>query len=383
MKFNTLQFFLAMNPIIRALPADGQLRFANHHYSRRRSTAANEEHELGRFLAPSSMSMTMLTGVDTQLDGFVASASKGKGKSSKAAKTPTSFVSQKCCHLELVLLYVSQISVVALTIIIYPQQKPTASPTVKLFPVSPFAVMGVTHTAIRGWIYQMEEDCLEAVENWTNKTKLNQTIATVETLLSVINPHMEQEDEKFFYAFDNTFDCIARNEGYREEHRHDENAQDVLEGFLKNLTDPGLTLSIAHEVCAETFTFASEHEAHLKHEEVVLQNKTAFFPMGSGPSIVHHVLMTNFYEIYGYFFATALTQLVKRESLTVVGTYVSSVKRVLNTTQYDLVLPSMMQACGDLWPEVEKRLSGGSYNATSDGAKLPTGIFNESSCVIA
>jgi hypothetical protein len=240
--------------------------------------------------------------------------------------------------------------------------------------------MGVTHNAIRGWIYQMEEDCLEAVQNWTNKTKLNQTIATVETLLSLIDPHMEQEDEKFYVAVDNQFNCTAYKEGYREEHDSDKAAQVVLKGFLKNLTDPGLTLSTTHEVCAEMFTFASEHEAHLKHEEVVLSPKTGQFPSGSAPSIVHHILMTNFDDIRDYWFATALTQLVKRESLTVVGTYVAAVKRVLNTTQYALVQPSMNEACGNLWPEVEKRLSGGSSYTSVDEEKLPSGIFNSTSC---
>lgn len=260
-----------------------------------------------------------------------------------------------------------------------PSYFPTSSPVVTPFPVSPFAVMGITHTAIRGWIYQMEEDCLAAVENWTDQAKLNQTIATVETLLSVINTHMQQEDDKFFDAFDNTFSCVAYDEQYREEHDHDESEQVILTGFLDKLKNPNLTLSVAHEVCSEAYGFASEHEAHLKHEEKVLSPLTKTFPAGSGPAIVHHVIMVNFNDTYSTFFPTALDQLVKRESLSVVGSYVAGIKRILTPEQYTLVLPGIINACGNMWPLVNERLTGASYTAT-DESKLPAGIFDAIDC---
>ena len=227
----------------------------------------------------------------------------------------------------------------------------------------------------------MEEDCLQAVENWTNRAALDQAIATVETLLKMINTHMQQEDSKFFSAFDNTFSCVAYNEKYREEHDHDEAEQVVLTNFMNRLKDPNLTLSQAHEVCAETFTFASEHEAHLKHEEKVLSPLTKTFPAGSGPAIAHNVIMVNFNETHSFFFETALDQLVKRETLSVIGSYVASIKRILTPEQYSLVLPGIMKACGDLWPMVLERLIGqsGDYTAT-DESKLPAGIFDEIGC---
>jgi hypothetical protein len=85
MKINALPHFLAMNPIIRALPSNGQLRFANHIGSRHRVTAATtDQSEFGRDGFSYSMSMSMLMGGDIELDGFVSSTSKGKG--SKASK---------------------------------------------------------------------------------------------------------------------------------------------------------------------------------------------------------------------------------------------------------------------------------------------------------
>lgn len=262
-----------------------------------------------------------------------------------------------------------------------PTTPPTRSPVVTPFTVSPFSVMGVTHNAIRGWILQMEEDCLEAVENWTNKDKLNTAIGTIRTLLSLINPHMKQEDDRFYVAVDNTFSCATDNEGFREEHRADEAEQLVLTDFINRLSDPALTLSQAHEICAETFTFASDHEAHLKHEENILSPLTRQFPPGSPPAIVHHILITNFDSIRDYWFATALTQLVKRETLTVVGTYVAAVKHVLTKEQYSLILPDIMEACGEIWLRVEERLIGDAGEYTdADEAKLPAGIFDPPTC---
>ncbi|KAL3804292.1 hypothetical protein ACHAWO_012050 [Cyclotella atomus] len=262
-----------------------------------------------------------------------------------------------------------------------PTPAPTESPVVTPFPVNPFSAMGLTHNAIRGWIFQMEEDCLQAVENWTDRAKLDQAIATTETLLKMINTHMAQEDGKFFDAFDNTFACVAYKEKYREEHDHDEAEQVVLTNFTNRLKDPNLTLSQAHEVCAETFTFASEHEAHLKHEEKVLSPLTKNFPAGSGPAIVHHVIGVNFDETHDFFFETALDQLVKREPLSVVGSYVAAVKRILTPEQYALVLPGIIKACGSMWPMVHERLigEGGDYTA-ADEAKLPAGIFDPINC---
>ena len=256
---------------------------------------------------------------------------------------------------------------------------PTRFPTPAPFPVVPFAVMGTTHTAIRGWIYQMEEDCLEAVKDWKNGTKLDQVRNTTETLLFLIDSHMKHEDEAFYIAVDNQFTCTAFNEGFREEHTDDETAQITLQGFLEIFEDPGLTLSMVHEVCAGTFDFASEHEAHLKHEENVLSPLTSQFPTGSSPAIVHHILMTNFGDVYESYFGLALTQLVKRESLTVVGTYVNSIKRALDNSQYDSVLPSIKEACGDLWSKVEKGLISGGYT-TADEEKLPPGVFGTPAC---
>jgi hypothetical protein len=262
-----------------------------------------------------------------------------------------------------------------------PTHFPSSSPVVTPFPVSPFAVMGVTHTAIRGWIFQMEEDCLEAVENWTDRAKLDQAIHTVETLLKVVNAHMYQEDAKFFDAFDNTLSCVAYNEHYREEHDADEAEQVVLTDFINRLKAPDLTLAQAHEVCSETFIFASEHEAHLKHEEKVLSPLTSKFPAGSPPAIAHHVIMANFNDIYSFFFQTALEQLVKRETLNVVGSYVASIKRILTPEQYALVLPGIIQACGGLWPMVHERLTIGNGDYTAaDEAKLPANIFDPTSC---
>jgi hypothetical protein len=104
MKVNALQCFLAMNIIIRALPSNGQLRFANHLGSRHRSTAAAEQPEFGRDDFAFSMSMSMLMGGDIELDTFLdgeVNVHKENKNSSKASKPnlPTPNVS----HLNLAL----------------------------------------------------------------------------------------------------------------------------------------------------------------------------------------------------------------------------------------------------------------------------------------
>lgn len=258
-----------------------------------------------------------------------------------------------------------------------PTFMPSHSPTDPKFPINPFAVMGTTHFAIRGWIYQMEEDCFTAVEDFKNQDKRDTAIATVETLLSMINPHMQHENDGLFIAMDNTFDCVAHNESYRIEHEHDESEQVKLTSFIQKLSNQTLTLAEAHTVCAETFDFASEHEAHLAHEEKVLSPLTSKFPAGSSPSIVRYLIMTNFADVGDYFFPTALTQLIKRNPLMMVGTYVAAIKRILTVQEYNTILPSIMDACGDLWPQIEQGLKGDSGDYTSaDDAFLPQGIFD-------
>ena len=254
---------------------------------------------------------------------------------------------------------------------------PTAAPTISPFPVSPFAVMGTTHTAVRGWISEMQEDCFAAVQDWTNSTKLDKTIETVETLKRMIGYHMQHEEEGFFLAVDNTFSCVAHDQGYRDEHDHDNDEQVVLTNMTAKLTMTDLPLSTAQEVCGEIFLFSSEHEAHLKHEENYLSPLTKQFPTGSPPAIVHFIMMTNFDSSYDYFAATALEQLVKRSSFTTVGTYITAIQRVLTPTQYEQVLPSIIAAVGDLWPQLAMHgLDGPGKYSTADEAFLPAGIFN-------
>jgi hypothetical protein len=91
--------------------------------------------------------------------------------------------------------------------------------------------------------------------------------------------------------------------------------------------------------------------------------------------------MVNFNETHSFFFETALDQLVKRETLSVVGSYVASIKRILTPAEYALVLPGIIKACGDLWPMVHERLIGGGGDyTTADEAKLPAGIFDDTGC---
>jgi hypothetical protein len=257
--------------------------------------------------------------------------------------------------------------------------KPTTRPSIVTpFPVNPFAVMGTTHTAIRGWILQMEEDCLATVSNFTNPTQLNKTIQSVQTLLKLINIHMQHEDDAFYIAVDNLFNGTAQKQGYRNEHVRDMEEQLILTNITNTLSMPNFTLSATHAVCAEMYQFASDHEMHMVHEEQILSPLTSKFPTGSAPAIVRYIIMTNFNTTYDFFAATALTQLVKRSSLTTVGSYVAAIKRVLTPSEYMQVLPSIINAVGSNWSALVLRglnsTSSGTYSSADD-LLLPVGAF--------
>jgi len=269
---------------------------------------------------------------------------------------------------------------------VLPTKAPTPRPsTVTVYPVNPFALMGYTHTAIRGWILQMQEDCMASVSSYLNQSQMSKTIQTVQTLIKLINTHMQHENDGFFIAVDNKFNCTAKNQGYRDEHVGDVAEQSVLNNFTNMLSSPNISLSGTYAVCAEMYHYASDHEAHMVHEETYLAPLTTQFSSLSRPSVVRQIIMTNFNTTYDFFAATALTQLVKRSNVTYVGTYLTALKRVLTPGEYLQVLPSIINATGSIWPSLALRglnsTSSGTYTIADD-QYLPAGIFNStSSCV--
>ena len=268
---------------------------------------------------------------------------------------------------------------------------PTHAPTRRVvtpFEVTPLRSAATVHAALRGWTLQMVEDCLEAVVKFPDHGRIMTLAETTDTLLSLITVTVEAEDNGLYLAMDNIFDCVTVTLGLREKSTDLEASQYQLANSIKKLSDLTLDLSQLLDVCADTFTFASDHEAHLMYKEmVVLSLASPYHPetpppiVKHFPAIAHKIIMTNFDQFRDFWLLAVLTQLVKRESLTVVGTFVATAKRILTPEQYSISLPTIMEACGDMWPMVQQGLVGvtGEY-ADIDEEGLPPDIFEEPSC---
>lgn len=265
-----------------------------------------------------------------------------------------------------------------------PQSAPPATPSQQeQYKVMVFAAFRNTHEGIRGWIAESKADVVEAMESPSDVNKLNKALLSVQTLLRLIEIHMEHEEKGLFPAVDNTFDRVAFKEGFRNEHEHDLEEQFKLKKVVEDLTKGERTVNPAevekfHDLVV---CFGDNHIKHLEHEESILPPLTQkFLPEESRPAIINHMLHINFDRTYDFFPSAVVQQMAKRNPYPSLRMFIAALQRVLSAEDYAKILPGIKDAAGDKWPELEAHgLGGPGKFSEKEKATLPPGLFNPSS----
>mmetsp|Transcript_31766 Transcript_31766/g.49706 ORF Transcript_31766/g.49706 Transcript_31766/m.49706 type:complete len:536 (-) Transcript_31766:350-1957(-) len=129
--------------------------------------------------------------------------------------------------------------------------------------VRPFAVMRLTHEAIRAG--------MNMISAQVEYDKVDAALEAYDQLRLVINVHATHEDKGMFPLLDSLFDNVCLNNGLRDEHENDHKRDFVVR---KALQDAGKAGGDKNDAFAALNEWIAEHEKHLKHEEDIMMPLT-------------------------------------------------------------------------------------------------------------
>ena len=219
------------------------------------------------------------------------------------------------------------------------------------FAVRPFAVMRLTHEAIRAGMKDLKNALEQLSENCSNMDECK-IIKIFGDLVRCIIIHAKQEDQAFFPLLNDKFDGVIKTEEIPPKHDNDEEQRLKLQSIFENGCDSKNELSLIINEWIES------HEQHLKLEEKVmmpLTKKTAVTIEERG-KIVRSIINIDRKEFSEYQFEYVLCQLVKTKPFGPVLMYCKATQMSSNTDEYNQVKGKIKEIVGEeMWKKLEDK----------------------------
>jgi len=223
-----------------------------------------------------------------------------------------------------------------------PNDEKKEKEVVKKFVVRPFAVMRLSHEAIRFAVKDIEEASKD------KDVKIDRLQTIYNDLERMFALHGQQEDDVFFPLLDKKFDEIISKKGILSIHSEDTK----LRNNIKESFDSKDKLIKALK---EWTDHLSEH---MKVEEEVmmpLTMKTADSVEERG-AIVRNIINVNRKEFTQYQFEYVLNKLVKHKPFGAVLMYCKAVQMASNKEEYDAVKTKIEGIVGEeIWKKLQSK----------------------------
>lgn len=222
------------------------------------------------------------------------------------------------------------------------------------FVVRPFAVMRLTHEAIRAGMKDLK-DALEQLSEDCDNIEQCGLIKIFGDLERCIIIHAKQEDSVFFPLLNDKFDNIIKTESIPPTHDNDEQQRLKIQSiFDKGCDSKNELVSIINE-------WIESHEQHLKLEEKVmmpLTKKTADSVQERG-KIVRSIINIDRKEFSEYQFEYVLNQLVKTKPFGPVLMYCKATQMASTQDEYNQIKHKIKTIVGDeMWKKLDAKGCG-------------------------
>eukprot|EP01083_Nonionella_stella_P091598 256157_1 len=219
----------------------------------------------------------------------------------------------------------------------------------KPFVVRPFAVMRLTHEAVRAGMKSVGNALKDVAEDCSNVDDIKNIYSDLVRCIAV---HAKQEDDVFFPLLDKGFENIVTKKGIPAQHEADAPLRNKISVLLDKGCDTKKQLSEAIDA------WLKHHEAHLKCEEDVmmpLTPKTADTTEERG-SIVRNIINVDRKEFNEFQFEYVLRQLVQTKPFGPVMMYCKAVQMASNVEEYAAVKGKIAGIVGDeTWKKLQSK----------------------------
>ena len=219
----------------------------------------------------------------------------------------------------------------------------------KKFVVRPFAVMRLTHEAIRAGMKEVKVALEKVSDDCSNLDEIRKIYVDLERCIVI---HAKQEDQIFFPLLNEKFDGVINNENIPPKHDDDGEQREKIKSLLENGCDSKDELSkIINE-------WLDAHEAHLKLEEQVmmpLTMKTADTVEKRG-EIVRSIINVDRKEFSEYQFEYVLGKLFVSKPFGPLMMYCKATQMASNAQEYNEVKGKIEGVVGEeMWNKLKSK----------------------------
>ena len=217
------------------------------------------------------------------------------------------------------------------------------------FVVKPFAIMRVTHEAIRAGM----DDVVHALDTVDDKcSNLDDFKKVYCDLERCIINHAQHEDKILFPLLNAKFDDVVTKNKIFETHENDEQLREKISLIFKNGCESKGDL-------IELITgWIDAHEVHLKLEEQVLMPilKTTAETVEERGQIVRQIINVNRKEFSDYQFEYVLRQLVKTKPFGPILMWCKAAQMSSNADEYDDIRSKIEGIVGaEMWQKLKSK----------------------------
>ncbi len=196
--------------------------------------------------------------------------------------------------------------------------------------IRPFAIMRLTHEALRVGIREVREALVSLVDEKGDSLALR---SCLNELLGCLDVHREQEDKRFFTVLNEQFDDVIDKEGIPREHVDDiqemGNIKKLLEGY-ENGTNT------EHELGHALEAWMWNAERHLEHEEAVMMPLTEKIAptVEERAAEVHKILEVDMDGFRNVQLGYVVRQLSRSDQFGKLRAFVDALKTVASADEY-------------------------------------------------